>query len=95
MERPDSMENIMKKVTLTSPSDGLEISVLTCTPQKGARGIVQLVHGMCEHEERYIPFMEFLAEEGYASIIHDHRGPRISAISMKAATWHSSMTSRQ
>ena len=74
MERPDSMENIMKKVTLVSPSDGLEISVLTCTPQKGARGIVQLVHGMCEHKERYIPFMEFLAEEGYASIIHDHRG---------------------
>ena len=37
-------------------------------------GIVQLVHGMCEHKERYIPFMEFLADNGYASIIHDHRG---------------------
>ena len=37
-------------------------------------GIVQLVHGMCEHKERYVPFMEFLADNGYASIIHDHRG---------------------
>ena len=74
MEKQGCMEHIMKKVTLESPSDGLEISVLTCGPQEGARGVVQLVHGMCEHKERYIPFMKFLAGEGYASIIHDHRG---------------------
>lgn len=63
-----------KKRTLVSPADGLEISVLTCHPGEGAKGIVQLVHGMCEHKERYVPFMEFLADNGYASIIHDHRG---------------------
>lgn len=63
-----------KKRALVSPADGLEISVLTCHPGEGAKGIVQLVHGMCEHKERYVPFMEFLADNGYASIIHDHRG---------------------
>lgn len=67
-----------RKTTMTSPSDGLEISVLACRPdsigESGLKGLVQLVHGMCEHKERYIPFMEFLGRNGYAAIIHDHRG---------------------
>ena len=41
-----------EKRTLVSPADGLEISVLTCHPGESAKGIVQLVHGMCEHKER-------------------------------------------
>ncbi|MCR5387811.1 MAG: lysophospholipase [Lachnospiraceae bacterium] len=68
----------MKKNEYThiSKSDGLELSVLRIEPYDGAeiRGIVQLVHGMCEYKERYIPFMEFLAEHGFLTIIHDHRG---------------------
>ena len=36
--------------------------------------MVQLVHGMCEHKERYAGFMEFLAGKGFVSVIHDHRG---------------------
>ena len=63
-----------KKRTLTSTADGLGISVLTCRPEGEISGIVQLVHGMCEHKERYIPFMKYLAENGFACIIHDHRG---------------------
>ncbi len=59
---------------MISPSDGLEIGILVCVPETGVRGVVQLVHGMCEHKERYVPFMEYLASQGYAGIIHDHRG---------------------
>lgn len=59
---------------LTSKSDGLELSVLTCTCEGTPRAVFQLVHGMCEHKERYVPFMEYLASKGYASVIHDHRG---------------------
>lgn len=70
----ESKKHNFEKSTLVSPADGLEISVLTCHPGESAKGIVQLVHGMCEHKERYVPFMEFLADNGYASIIHDHRG---------------------
>ena len=29
---------------------------------------------MAEHRKRYFPFMEFLAENGYIAVIHDHRG---------------------
>ncbi len=59
-----------------SPCDGLNLSTLTVLPQlpEKAEGIVQLIHGMAEHKERYLHFMEFLAAHGYICIIHDHRG---------------------
>lgn len=60
--------------TFSSEADGLEISVLAVLPDKEPKGIMQLVHGMSEHKERYLPFMEYLAGEGYVTVIHDHRG---------------------
>ena len=59
-----------------SEADTLEISVLCLMPEPGIkpRAIVQLVHGMSEHKERYIPFMQYLAKLGYVVVIHDHRG---------------------
>lgn len=60
--------------TLPSRADGLPLSVCVVTPDGAPRALVQLAHGMAEHKERYLPFMRFLAERGYASIINDHRG---------------------
>lgn len=61
--------------TLTSNHDGLKLSVMTVLPDAGTpRALVQLAHGMSEHKERYIPFMEFLAQNGVGCIINDHRG---------------------
>ena len=67
-----------------SEADGLEISVMALIPDKKPyRAVVQLVHGMSEHKERYIPFMQYLAKLGYVvvimnhcyiTVIHDHRG---------------------
>ena len=58
-----------------SEADGLEISVMALMPDKKPyRAVVQLVHGMSEHKERYIPFMQYLAKLGYVVVIHDHRG---------------------
>ena len=58
-----------------SEADGLEISVMALIPDKKPyRAVVQLVHGMSEHKERYIPFMEYLTDKGYITVIHDHRG---------------------
>ena len=57
-----------------SEVDGLHLSVLCVVPDTAVVGIVQLVHGMCEYKERYQPFMEFLADNGYVAVIHDHRG---------------------
>ena len=61
-----------------SKADGLEISCLAVVPDlernEKYRGIIQIVHGMSEYKERYIPFMEYMAERKYISVIHDHRG---------------------
>lgn len=58
-----------------SEADGVKISAMAVLPEeKPYRAIVQLVHGMSEHKERYIPFMEYLAGLGYVTVIHDHRG---------------------
>jgi alpha-beta hydrolase superfamily lysophospholipase len=67
----------MKKdiFTINSSVDGLPLSVISIEPDsQPVKGVVQIVHGMAEMKERYIDFMNFLAENGYASIIHDHRG---------------------
>ena len=65
----------IESFTINSNADGLPLSVCVVSPEGGApKGLVQLAHGMAEHKERYLPFMEFLAEKGYASIINDHRG---------------------
>ncbi len=59
--------------TLKSDFDGLELGASLRVP-KQPRGILQLVHGMAEHRERYHDFMDFCAEQGFVVAIHDHRG---------------------
>lgn len=61
-------------VRLMASSDNLLLSVAVFGPQEQARGVVQIAHGMCGHKERFFPFMEFLAGNGYVCVIHDHRG---------------------
>ncbi|MGL4337121.1 MAG: lysophospholipase [Turicibacter sp.] len=38
------------------------------------KGIVQLVHGSCEHAMRYDAFAKFLNEQGFIVYANDHRG---------------------
>ena len=64
----------MKSFTIISSFDGLTLAGALCEPQGEARGLFQIVHGMAEHKERYYPFMEFLAQHGYAAVIADIRG---------------------
>ena len=66
----------MKKsiFSLRSAYDELDLSVLAISPETSPKAVVQFAHGMCEYKERYVPFMEFLCSQGYACIIHDHRG---------------------
>lgn len=58
-----------------SEADGLQIAALSICPEEYPyKGIIQIVHGMSEHKERYEPFMEYMAALGYVTVIHDHRG---------------------
>lgn len=63
----------MENIKIRSNFDGLMLGALYIAP-KNPKGIIQIVHGMAEHKERYIPFMEFLADNGFVVIINDHRG---------------------
>lgn len=57
-----------------SRADGLPLEMLEVVPKGEVKGIVQICHGMQEHKERYLDFMDFLANQGYACVAHDHRG---------------------
>lgn len=59
--------------SLPSDFDGRCIP-LTEIGDDAPRFAVQILHGMAEHRKRYIPFMEYIAEQGGVLIIHDHRG---------------------
>lgn len=43
-------------------------------PKGKARGVVQLIHGMCEYAERYAPFAEYLVSNGFIVCADDHLG---------------------
>lgn len=60
--------------TIKSKCDGLDLSLIEVVPQKEIKAILQISHGMAEHKERYLEFMNFLANEGYLCVINDHRG---------------------
>lgn len=63
-----------REFEFTSDFDGLTVSALIAKPSGNINGIVQIVHGMNEHKERYFDFMDYLAEEGFITVIHDSRG---------------------
>lgn len=44
------------------------------TPEVAPKGIVQLVHGIAEHVERYDRFARYLNELGYLVVAEDHMG---------------------
>lgn len=60
--------------TLISKRDQLPLELAIIEPKVEPIGIIQLIHGMSEHKERYYDFMNYLSEHGYICAIHDHRG---------------------
>ena len=63
----------MESYTVPGASDGVQLSTLVIAPEE-PKAVLQLVHGMAEHKERYIPVMNYLSEMGYACVICDLRG---------------------
>ena len=61
-------------IRIRSRIDGLPLSVLETVPEKEPWCLMQILHGMCEHKERYLPLMRYMAARGVICAIHDHRG---------------------
>ncbi len=61
------MANVMKQhVFIDSHAKDQKLHVMIWRPDGGyIKGILQIVHGMVEHIERYDAFAAFLAENGY------------------------------
>ncbi len=45
-----------------------------CPQTETVKAVVQISHGMAEHSARYLPFAEYLCENGFAVFLHDHIG---------------------
>ncbi len=68
----------MKEFKLVKKEENREITGLIIEPKKGWKGIVIIAHGMAENKERYLNFIEFLAQNGYIAIVYDHLGHGIN-----------------
>ena len=60
--------------TLLDGGAGSRIRLLTYAPQAEPRGIVQVLHGLGEHADRYVRFAHAANAQGLVVYIHDHRG---------------------
>ena len=76
-----------KDFTVLSNYDGLELKGMIYEPDGKAKGIVQILHGMCEFKERYTDFMRFLSGNGYIAACYDQRGHGDSVKSEEDLGW--------
>ena len=69
------------KQEFTFPSsDGIhQIHTVLWLPEGEPRGVVQLVHGICEYILRYEPVAQYLNDHGFAVVGHDHLGHGLTA----------------
>lgn len=64
----------MEEIFYPSKDGKNTIHAVIWRPQGEVRGVVQIIHGMCEYAERYAPFAEFLNENGFIVCADDHLG---------------------
>lgn len=50
-----------------------------CLPEDNAKGIIQIVHGMCEYFDRYEEAIEYFTSKGFVVCGNDHIGHGYSA----------------
>jgi alpha-beta hydrolase superfamily lysophospholipase len=57
-----------------SDFDGLELIGEVFEPSETPKGVIQFVHGMCEHKGRYEDMASYFTNNGYICVIYDQRG---------------------
>ena len=75
------------KFRIKSPYDGIELVCTVYEPSDTPKGILQIVHGMGEHSNRYYTMMQYFAERGYVVAVHDHRGHGETAKTIEDRGW--------
>ncbi len=69
----------MEELTYMSADKKTTIHAVIWRPEGKAKGVVQIIHGMCEYIGRYAPFADYLTEKGYIVCGEDHAGHGKSA----------------
>ncbi len=56
--------------------EDLPVKTLCLAPEKAVvvKGVIQILHGMCEYKERYLDFINYMNENGYICVVNDMRG---------------------
>lgn len=75
-----------KTFQLSSSYQETKLNGICCAPDERPRALVQIIHGLAEHIERYEDFMRILAEHGYAAYGIDHLGHGKSLIEGRTYT---------
>ena len=66
---------IKNEYTFLSSNNKTNIHAITCLPRDGKiTKVFQMIHGMFEYIERYLPFFEYLTNKGFLIVGHDHLG---------------------
>ena len=64
---------MLKKDIIIQSTDGYQLSCAFYQAEE-PKAVIQMVHGMAEHKERYEAFAEYLCNHGYHVLISDMRG---------------------
>ena len=66
---------IKNEFTFLSSDQKTNIHAITCLPKdNNFTRVFQIIHGMCEYIERYLPFIEYLTTKGFVVVGHDQLG---------------------
>lgn len=70
------MDHDHKTFSFPSHTGNTDVFVQSLTPANPAdiKGVIQIVHGMAEHTDRYLDVAKYLCDRGYAVIMNDHAG---------------------
>lgn len=60
--------------SIPSATGVADIYVQSFTPDTQPAGIIQIIHGMAEHTDRYVEIAKTMAEAGFAVFMSDHAG---------------------
>ncbi len=63
-----------ERIDIRSDYDGLGLSILVTRPKTDPVAVLQVVHGMKGHKERFLSFMTFMSEHGVLCVAGDLRG---------------------
>lgn len=64
----------MQDIYFPSHDGQTKIHVCIWKPEGEMKGVVQIIHGMCEYAARYDEFAQFLTEQGFLVVADDHLG---------------------